>query len=63
MEYIEKIRILAKEYRWYEDLLKKEFTFEEVNRLEDLLRCAVLYKIREKVDIEKIFWLKENKQD
>ena len=63
MEYIEKIRVLAKEYRWYEDLLKERFTAEEIERLEDLLRCAVLYKIREKVDIEKIFWLKEDKED
>ena len=61
MEYIEKIRVLAKEYRWYEDLLKKGFTYEEVDRLEDLLRCAVLYKIREIHDVEKIFWLKEDK--
>ena len=60
MEYMDKIRTLAKEFWNYEDLVKDKFTIEEINRLEDLLRCAVLYKIREKTDIEKMFWLKED---
>ena len=60
MEYMDKIRTLAKEFWNYEDLVKDKFTIEEINRLEDLLRCAVWYKIREKTDIEKMFWLKED---
>ena len=63
MEYMDKIRTLAKEFWNYEDLLKDKFTIEEINRLEDLLRCAVLYKIREKTDIEKMFWLKDDEED
>ena len=62
MEYMDKIRTLAKEFWNYEDLVKDKFTIEEINRLEDLLRCAVLYKIREKTDIEKMFWLKEDEE-
>ena len=55
MEYMDKIRVLAKEFWNYEDLVKDKFSIEEINSLEDLLRCAVLYKIREKTDIEKMF--------
>ena len=63
MEYMDKIRTLAKEFWNYEDLVKDKFSIEEINSLEDLLRCAVLYKIREKTDIEKMFWLKDDEED
>ena len=64
MKAKEKITLLAQEYWDIDKLLKEDkYTIHELENLEDLLRCAVLHKIREIHDVEKIFWVKDDEEE